>query len=122
MQEMSDYIKASHVELIADDADVVEQKLLQETLQQQSGNDAPVEAIQTNAPELGAVLKKFRMQIATKQNMKAYHIFTNKTLDELILKQPCTINDLKNIHGFGDVKINAFGQELVEIIMTYQKK
>lgn len=122
MQEMSDYIKASHVESIADDADVVEQKLLQETLHVQPVNDAPMEANQTNAPELEAVLKKFRMNIATKQNVKAYHVFTNKTLDELLVKQPCNINDLKNIHGFGDIKINAFGQELVEIIMTYQKK
>ena len=61
-------------------------------------------------------------QIATKQNVKAYHIFTNKTLEELILKQPCNINELKNIQGFGDVKTNAFGEELVELIMKHKKK
>lgn len=122
MQEMSDYIKASHVELIVDDIDVVEQKLLQETLHEQPANDAPPEMNQVNTSQLEDALKKFRMQIATKQNVKAYHIFTNKTLDELILKKPCTINDLKNIQGFGDVKTKAFGEELVELIRAHQKK
>lgn len=122
MQEMSDYIKASHVELIADDTDVVEHKLLQETLHEQPDNDAPAETIKTNAPQLEEALKKYRMNMATKQNVKAFHIFTNKTLDELLVKQPCHIDDLKNIQGFGDVKINAFGEELVELIMTHQKK
>ncbi|WP_431810644.1 NERD domain-containing protein [Lysinibacillus capsici] len=122
MQEMSDYIKASHVGLIIDEIDVVEQKLLQETLNEQPANDSPPEMNQANAPQLEDALKKFRMQIATKQNVKAYHIFTNKTLDELLLKQPCTINDLKNIQGFGDVKTNAFGEELVELIMKHKKK
>lgn len=121
MQEMSDYIKASHVELIVDDIDVVEQKLLQETLHEQPANDSPPEMNQVNASQLEDALKKFRMQIATKQNVKAYHIFTNKTLDELILKQPCTLTDLKNIQGFGDVKTNAFGEELVELIRAHQK-
>lgn len=122
MQEMSDYIKASHVGLIVDEIDVVEQKLLQETLNEQPANDSPPEMNQTNVPQLEDALKKFRMQIATKQNVKAYHIFTNKTLDELLLKQPCTINDLKNIQGFGDVKTNAFGEEIVELIMEHKKK
>lgn len=121
MQEMSDYIKASHVELIVDDIDVVEQKLLQETLHEQPVNDSPPEMHQVNASQLEDALKKFRMQIATKQNVKAYHIFTNKTLDELILKQPCTINDLKNIQGFGEVKTKAFGEELVELIRAHQR-
>lgn len=121
MQEMSDYIKAIHVELIVDDIDVVEQKLLQETLHEQPANDAPPEMNQVNASQLEDALKKFRMQIATKQNVKAYHIFTNKTLDELILKKPCTINDLKNIQGFGDVKTKAFGEELVELIRAHQR-
>lgn len=122
MQEMSDYIKSSHVELIADDTDAVEQKLLQETINEQTVNDSPAETIQTNAPQLEDALKKFRMNIATKQSVKAFQVFTNKTLDELILMQPCTLNDLKNIQGFGDVKTKAFGEELVELIRAHQNK
>lgn len=122
MQEMSDYIRVSHVELIADDIDVVEHKLLQETLHEQSHNDVPAESIQTNAPQLEDALKQFRMNIATKQNMKAFHVFTNKTLEELLVKQPCHISELKNIQGIGEVKIKAFGEELVELIRAHQNK
>lgn len=120
MKEVSDYIKASHFELMADDTDVVEQKLLQETLNEQPNIDVHVDSISINDSNLEEALKKFRMDIAIKQNVKAFHVFTNKTLDELIIKQPCNLNDLKNIQGFGDVKINSFGMELIELIKKYR--
>lgn len=123
MKEMSDYIKASHFEVIPDNTDTVEKKLLQETVNEvpnEASNEVSVDKIPVNDSNLEEALKKFRMEIATKRNVKAFHVFTNKTLDELIIKQPCNVNDLKNIQGFGDVKINSFGQELVELVKTYQ--
>lgn len=122
MKEMSDYIKASHFELIDEDTDIVERKLLEETINDRPENNAPEETIQISITELEEALKQLRMNIATKQNVKAFHIFTNKTLDELVLKKPCSVSDLKDIQGIGDVKINAFGKELVEIIIKHQQR
>ena len=61
-------------------------------------------------------------KLATEQNVKAFHIFTNRTLEELIQKQPFNVIDLKNIQGIGEMKINAFGKELVEIIKKHQQR
>ena len=121
MKEMSDYIKASHFELVDDETDSVELKLLEETISKQTESNEPMTLV-TNNTDLEVTLKQFRMKLATEQKVKAFHIFSNKTLEELILKQPCNITDLKSIHGIGDMKINAFGNELVEIIKKHLKK
>lgn len=124
MKEMSDYIKKSHVELIEEETDKVELKLLEETIciQNESNlNNEHTESVNTNNVDLEDNLKQLRMQLATKQNVKAFHIFTNKTLEELILKQPVNLTDLQSIHGIGEMKSNAFGEELINIIKKYKK-
>ena len=121
MKEMSDYIKASHFELIYDETDLVELKLLEETISTQNESNKLSVLVQTKNTDLEETFKKFRMKLATEQNVKAFHIFSNKTLEELILKQPCNLNDLKTIHGIGEMKINAFGDELIGIIKKHQQ-
>ncbi|MFS0689954.1 HRDC domain-containing protein [Sporosarcina sp. 179-K 8C2 HS] len=66
--------------------------------------------------ELEAALKEFRKQLADSSNRKAFHIFTNKTLDDLLEKRPKTMDELRQIHGLGDKKINEFGEELVGMV------
>lgn len=122
MKEMSDYIKASHFELIDDETDLVEMKLLEETISKQNESDELIVSVNTNNTDLEETLKRFRMKLATEQNVKAFHIFSNKTLEELMLKQPCNLADLKTIHGIGEMKINAFGEELIGIIKNYQQR
>lgn len=56
---------------------------------------------------------------AKEQNVKAFYIFTNKTLEELIMKKPTTIEELKKINGIGETKINSFGEELINLIKSY---
>ena len=122
MKEMSDYIKASHFKFIDDETDSVEMKLLEETINKQNENNELMVSVQTNNTDLEETLKRFRMKLATEQNVKAFHIFSNKTLEELILKQPCNLTDLKTIHGIGEMKINAFGEELIGIIKKHQQQ
>ncbi|KSU89231.1 MULTISPECIES: NERD domain-containing protein [Bacillales] len=121
MKEMSDYIKATHFELIDDETDLVEMKLLEETISTQNENNERIVSAQANNTDLEELLKKFRMNKATEQNVKAFHIFSNKTLEELILKKPCSLTDLKTIHGIGEMKINAFGEELIGIIKNHRQ-
>ncbi|MBD3107276.1 NERD domain-containing protein [Bacillus sp. AGMB 02131] len=119
MKEISDYIKASHFEFIDDETNLVEMKLLEETISSQNESNELIGSSKTNDNNLEEVLKRFRMKLATEQNVKAFHIFNNKTLEELILKQPCSLDDLKNISGIGEMKIKSFGEELVGIIQKY---
>ena len=66
--------------------------------------------------DLEMKLKKFRKQTADESGRKAFHIFTNKTLDSLLETKPTTLDELRQIQGIGDKRIEEFGAELVEII------
>ena len=69
-----------------------------------------------SANELEALLKKYRLKKSRESGMKAFHIFTNKTLDDLVEKRPVTIDELRKIRGIGEKKIEDFGEELVKVI------
>lgn len=123
MMEISEYIKSSHSEKIIEETDYVEVKLLEETINnsddiiKQVENPQQIEKVEN--PKLEESLKQYRLKIAKEQNVKAFYIFTNKALDELMQKQPCTLEELKSIHGFGEKKIEAFGKGLIEIIKQH---
>lgn len=120
MSEMSDYMKASHFKFAEEEMDSVEIKLLEETISKQNESNEPIASVKPNNTDLEEALKRFRMNVATEQNVKAFHIFTNKTLEDLILKQPCNLGELKSVYGIGEMKMNSFGKELIEIIKKHQ--
>ncbi|AOV07379.1 restriction endonuclease [Sporosarcina ureilytica] len=77
---------------------------------------ATLESEAVSANELEAHLKKYRLKKSRESGLKAFHIFTNKTLDELVEKRPVTIDELRQIRGMGEKKIADFGAELVKVI------
>ncbi|MGY3717644.1 HRDC domain-containing protein [Sutcliffiella cohnii] len=62
------------------------------------------------------VLIDYRSKKAKQQECAPYHIFTNKTLDEILEKQPVTMDELLNIHGIGAQKAELYGQDILAII------
>ena len=69
-----------------------------------------------NKETIRAELKKYRLQKATSLNYKPYFIFNNQTLEEILSIMPRTLTDLKKISGFGDKKIEFYGQDIINII------
>ena len=66
--------------------------------------------------ELYSKLKAYRLERAREKNVRAYCIFTNNTLDELILEKPRSEDELAKIKGLGKIKVEEFGKEIIEII------
>lgn len=64
-------------------------------------------------------LKTFRLEQSKKECKKAFMIFSNATLEDLILKKPRNIAELFKITGFGEMKVNAYGTEILNIINSY---
>ncbi len=58
-------------------------------------------------------LRKWRKQKATELDIPAFVVFGDQTLKELARKNPNTLNDLKNIYGIGESKLEKFGSELL---------
>lgn len=70
-------------------------------------------------PPLYDALKKFRLNKSREENIKPYYIFNNKQLDELIARKPMTKEKLIQISGFGEVKAEKYGVDIINIIKKY---
>ncbi|MEQ9439972.1 MAG: DNA helicase RecQ [Cyclobacteriaceae bacterium] len=64
-------------------------------------------------------LKTLRRQLAQQENVPAYVIFSDATLQELATYLPTQAEDLSRISGFGEVKINKYGEAFLEEINQY---
>lgn len=98
MTEISAAIKAAH------NVVPVEQKV----------NVEPI-----NDQTLAQAIKAWRLATATAQGKKAFQIFSNKTLDDLLDKKPCTRNELFEVYGLGEAKVALYGEELLQIMRRY---
>lgn len=72
--------------------------------------------IKTKTTSLKQELIDYRKKISKRDNIKAYYIFNNKQLDELLELLPCSIEELTSIAGFGSKKCEKYGKEILEII------
>lgn len=66
-------------------------------------------------PELVSALKKWRTDKARKSGQPAYVIFHDITLAALAEHRPKSIEQLGSIAGLGPVKIERFGEEIIEL-------
>ena len=69
-----------------------------------------------NIDEVRDNLKKFRLDKSKEENIKAYMIFNNETMEEIINLMPKNIDELQNIKGFGPIKIGKYGDDIINII------
>ena len=58
-------------------------------------------------------LKKWRLERAFSQRVPAYMICADRTLECLARERPETLEQLRNVYGLGESKIERFGQELL---------
>lgn len=72
--------------------------------------------------EVLAKLKAWRKEIAAKNKVPAYVIFHDATLNQLAQELPLSIKDLADIQGFGKVKIDRFGADVLGIIKNSSSK
>lgn len=71
---------------------------------------------EVNYSEMETILKKLRMELSEKYGYKPYIIFTDKALNEMLVKLPETTDELLDIQGLGEFKINLYGEELLDTI------
>jgi DNA helicase-2/ATP-dependent DNA helicase PcrA len=73
----------------------------------------PVEGVDA---ELRETLRVWRLEQARREDIQAYRVFSNRTLDELAAASPTTLKALARIHGLGPVKLKAYGDDIIEVI------
>lgn len=78
----------------------------------------------TVAPEEGllSALKKLRMELARKEGVPAYIIFTNAALADMAARQPHTRAEFLEVSGVGTKKADRYGDAFLEVIRNYKEK
>lgn len=68
--------------------------------------------------QLREELTAYRLQTSRAENIKAYYIFNNAEMEDMIAKYPRTDEELLKIKGFGKVKLDKYGSEILKIFNT----
>ncbi|MBD2757810.1 DNA helicase RecQ [Spirosoma validum] len=74
---------------------------------------------ETQRDDLFERLRVVRKQIADEQNVPAYVIFTDTTLEDMARQRPITPDALRNVSGVGERKLQLFGKRFLDEIVGY---
>ena len=64
-------------------------------------------------------LKQYRKETSKAEGIKAYYIFNNLQLETLIAAMPRSLEELRKISGFGEVKCEKYGDAILGIVGRY---
>ncbi|MGM9579076.1 MAG: RecQ family ATP-dependent DNA helicase, partial [Evtepia sp.] len=76
------------------------------------------------APEatgLFGVLKALRTRLAQQERVPAYIIFTNATLEDMAARCPRTMEEMGEVSGVGQKKLEKYGEIFLRAIADYEK-
>ena len=69
--------------------------------------------------KLHGLLMKERKRVAEQSGVPPYAVFQEASIEDMLLKYPITLEELKNIHGVGEGKAMKFGRSFVKLIEKY---
>ena len=64
-------------------------------------------------------LKALRLTLAKEEDMPAYIVFSNATLQDMAQKAPVTMAEFLNVSGVGKYKAERYGQAFITTIKKY---
>lgn len=69
--------------------------------------------------ELFEALRSLRKELATKEKLPPYMIFSDATLTQMATDKPTDLELMKNICGVGEFKLQKYGEEFLTVIKSY---
>ena len=69
--------------------------------------------------ELFEILRELRNQIAKREDLVHFQVFTQKSLYAMCETLPTSKEELKQIHGMGKTRIEKYGNEILKVITSY---
>lgn len=72
--------------------------------------------IKNKSEELSNALVQYRLEKSRKLNVKAYEIFNNLQLDEIIKLLPFTTQEMEKITSYKKHQIEQFGSEIINVL------
>jgi ATP-dependent DNA helicase RecQ len=75
---------------------------------------------ETVDPDLREYLRQWRRSIAKEKGFSAFVIMHDTTLEELCRRQPSSLEELRRVPGFGAVKTQTYGPQVIEAIGKFR--
>lgn len=66
-------------------------------------------------------LRAIRKEIARRENVPPYIIFSDATLEELSVLNPGVASDLRQVSGIGDAKMRRYGAAIFDLLLRYRR-
>ena len=102
-------------------ADIDDDLLRKET--ETRSNENRDRAVLHKRQQLSRELKCLRQSLQHNYEYSdSYYVFTNKMLEQLVIKLPRNAQQLSKISGFGKKRCNEFGAEILEVIRRERSK
>lgn len=76
-------------------------------------------AVSLEETDIFKELKAYRLKKSREENIKPYFIYSDNQLKELISKMPRSKEELKNVSGFGEIKANKYGDDILRIVCKH---
>lgn len=73
-------------------------------------------------PVLHQQLRKVRDAICSRKDLPIYIVAGTSTIDEMARYLPQSLAELRKISGFGDAKIEKYGQQFLDVIVAYTEE
>lgn len=86
-----------------------------------SHRDAPVGGLVSHSPRLYEALVKWRAKRAKQEGIKLFMVLSNASLEELARFKPTTPEGLLSIKGLGPMKLQHYGEELLDVILNHRR-
>ena len=125
MLELAKFYLQKHVQEHSDYARRYEEMIVQNQANMADQVDTEVIRVDINEnetisrssePELVHKLKEFRLKQSRQENIKAYYIFNDAQMQDLIAKNPQNKEELQTVAGFGKVKAEKYGDAILVIL------
>ena len=68
--------------------------------------------------KLLAALRVRRLEIARRDKVPAYIVFSDRTLAELAVRRPTSIEALSGVRGVGEMKLEKYGESFLAVIRS----
>lgn len=79
-----------------------------------------LDTILVEETEIFKELKAYRLQKSREEKVKPYFIYNDNQLKDLIAKMPGNRAELQQVAGFGEIKANKYGDDILKIVAKYQ--
>lgn len=61
-------------------------------------------------------LKQLRKQLAEKDRIPPYQVFTDASLEDMVERRPVSLDAFSDVHGVGQIKLDRYGRVFVSLI------